>query len=252
MMVLWYSYHYYIFYMQHPYDPVVTENLTLIALLTSFMDIVIRLMDFTIWNQSGSRQDSLIWCQIYVSFFKNFYTKCVIALVFLDYGMSHNTLPNKRVLLNIISILATTFLIMETANDIIFAMADMKMNKLSIRKSVVMIDVVLVVTFIMNTIYAALKNTIQNIHCNVLTKKIQRTQQLQHIFLCIAILTSILYILSLFDQHLLAKTVENHEYTLITEEQRWIITSMYELIYLLLIFSIAYLRKPNLHGFDQT
>lgn len=227
------------------------EKWIITAISLGLLEMIFRTMDYLIWNSNGIRSNPVIWIGILCGVCKQGFTRCLVVMVSMGWGVIRNTLST--IVMNVLIALTISFIVVSTLIDAAVLVAIENMNKLSYNSESEILNVVSLLTAIKATIdiiffiwmIDSITKTLKYLSTQKnQVHKLERTKQLRNIIVLSFILALVVIIISLIDSYQNKNGGANTN-TMIHEEFAWAIDGANEVIYLFVLINIAILWRPN-------
>lgn len=225
------------------------EKWIITAISLGCFEMVFRTLDYLIWNQNGIRSNAIIWIGILCGVFKQGFTRCLVVMVSMGWGVIRNSLST--LVMNVLIALTIAFIVVATLIDAAVLVAIEEVNQLSYKSESEILNVVSLLSAVKITIdiiffvwmIDAIAKTLSYLSKQKnQVHKLIRTRQLRNIIVISFVLALIVGIVAMIDSY---QSKKSNGSTMIHEEFAWAIDAAEEVIYLFVLVNIAILWRPN-------
>lgn len=214
------------------------------VILLGCIEMILKTIDYVIWNNIGHRSSSVIWTGIFFGVLKQGFTRCLIVMVSMGWGVIRNTLGTT---MHTIVCLGGTFILVSMLVDGMVLVAYEQMSSISYHTATEILDVITLLTAVRETINViftiwiidSLSKTMHYLSTQKnQSHKLQRTQQLRTIIVLAVIFRCMIAFVSWM--------IDNYQdESIVREEFAWAKEAAVEVNYLFVLVSIAILWRPN-------
>lgn len=217
------------------------------AISAGCIEMIFRTMDYYVWNGTGTRSTFVIWTGILAGVFKQAFSRCLIVMVSLGWGVIRNSLGST---MNVIIALGLAYVITLILLDGALLLAMEQVNALSTKSEENILNIVALLGAVKVTIdiifiiwiFDALNKTMVYLSTqNNQSHKLQRTRNLLYIVVAAVLIGLAIAVVGVID----SRAVGNGGDGYIQEEFAWAKDAATELNYLFILTSIAILWRPN-------